>query len=252
MNRLFKKCFKIIAVATITLILLLGVEIKSFALSAPKFSDESNQSPYESYTYWLDAKSNDKQASLCKSMYKVSCVIDGASAGMDSFTSVDDICTDEKNNTYVLNGTDSQVLVFDKNYKYVEKITSFFYNGEELKFKGAQGIIVNENKIYVADTLNARVIVSDLHGNVEHILTLPDSRLIPDGFDYKPIKVAVDSTNTVYVASDGSFYGAIVYSPENEFMGFYGANTVPVSLSSVMKTLFDKLFCMYVPILLPQ
>lgn len=242
MNRFFKKCFKIIAVATITLTLLLGVEIKSFALSAPKFLDESNQSPYESYTYWLDAKSNDKQAALCKPMYKVSCVIDGASAGMAPFTSVDDICTDKNNNTYVLNGTDSQVLVFDKNYKYVEKITSFFYNGEELKFKGAQGIIVNENKIYVADTLNARVIVSDLHGNVEQILTLPDSRLIPDGFDYKPIKVAVDSTNTVYVASDGSFYGAIVYSPENEFMGFYGANTVPASLSSVMKTLFDKVF----------
>lgn len=242
MNRLFIKCSRILTASLIVLAISLSTGIKSFALSTSKFSDESNQGPFESYTYWLDSESNEKEATLSKPMYKVSGVIDGASIGMSPFSSVDDICSDENNNTYLLNGKDSQVLIFDKSYRYISMITSFLHDGSELKFKGARGITVKNNKIYVADTLNARVIISDLVGNVEKILTLPDSRLIPSGFDYKPIKVAVDTTNTIYVASDGSFYGAIVYSPENEFMGFYGANTVPASLSTVLQTLFDKLF----------
>lgn len=242
MRGLFKNYTKILVTVIITLILALVLGIQSFALSEPKSSSESNQVPFESYTYWVDSKSQGKQAVYSKPMYSVDRVVDGSAIGMAPFSSIDDICCDENNNTYILNGTDSQVLVFDKDYNFINKITSFLYNGESLTFKGAQGIIVKEDKIYVADTLNARVIISNLNGVVEKVLTLPDSRLIPDGFDYKPIKVAVDTTNTVYVASDGSYYGAIVYSPENEFMGFYGANTVPASISSVINTIFDKLF----------
>lgn len=238
MNRVFKK----IAGTLAAFLLLVAGGIRAFALSSPVSPIESAQGPYESYTYWYDSKTGEKQAVYCKPMYRVLQVIDGTSVGKDPFTTISDICTDEDHNTYLLDGTDSKVLIFDENYEFQKEITAFSYGEETLTFEGAMGIVVKDRTIYVADTEHKRVIISDLEGTVKDILTLPESRLIPEGFAYKPIKVAVDSTNTIYVASDGSYYGAIVYSPEKEFMGFFGANTVPASLSSVLNTIFDRLF----------
>jgi hypothetical protein len=61
--------------------------------------------------------------------------------------------------------------------------------------------------------------------------TLPDSPLIPEGFKYRPVKVVADSRGYVYILSEGSYYGALLYAPATsgtakEFIGFYGANTV--------------------------
>ena len=224
------------------LFLVLTGSMHVFALSSPVSPIESAQGPYESYTYWYDSKTGQKEAVYCKPMYRVDRVIDGVAIGAAPFTTISDICTDEEHDTYLLDGTDSKVLIFDEKYELKKEITAFSYRGEKLTFRGAKGIVVKDKVLYVADTENARVIISDLEGVVKEILTLPQSRLIPEGFAYKPIKVAVDSTNTIYVASDGSYYGAIVYSPEKEFMGFFGANTVPASLSSVINTVFDRLF----------
>ena len=79
-------------------------------------------------------------------------------------------------------------------------------------------------------------------GKVSDCLTLPESKLIPSDFNYSPQKIAVDSRDYLYISSDGSYYGALVYSPTMEFLGFYGANTVAVSVGDVVKNFINNIF----------
>mgnify|MGYP003293414603 CR=1 FL=1 len=231
----------------INLILLVIALVSSFkitTLAAPNLnsSKESHQGTFESYTYWQEYGSDKKTAVLCKPMYDVKGVFDGTKLINAPFESITDICSDENGNTYILDGESSRIYALTKDYSYEYSIFGVKKGDEILEFKGASGIYAKEEKIYIADTKNARVIICDLTGNYLNALYLPDSRLIPDGFDYKPARVGVDSTNTIYVVSDGSYYGALVYSAEEEFMGFYGANTVAATASDVVKTIFDRLF----------
>ena len=233
-----KKAISLLLVVVFTFSLCINV----FAKSSPTSSLDTVEGSFVSYTYWQEFGTDDKTPVPCKPMYMVERVINGNSIGELPFESIEDVFADEEQNIYILDGQASIVYILDSDYNLKNKITAIKSEGEEFNFKGAKGIFSKDGKMYIADTENARVLISDLEGNHIKNLILPDSRLIPDGFDYRPVKVCVDSANTVYVASDGSFYGALVYSATDEFMGFYGANSVPASVSTVIKTIFDRLF----------
>lgn len=237
-HNFIKKSTCLIAV----LFLILSLGINAFAAPSLVSPAESQQGSFESYTYWHEFGSDNKAAVLCKPMYKVKSVIDGTTLLGHPFGSITDIFSDKNGNNYILDGAMSQVIVLGKNYEYKYTISGILNGESVLKFNDAEGIFVKGEKIYIADTKNARVLICDLQGNLLNTLTLPDSNVIPSDFDYKPIRICVDSTDTIYVASDGSYYGALVYSEKEEFMGFYGANTVAASATDVIKTVFDRLF----------
>lgn len=236
--KLAKRIFSVV----FAILLLCTFSFSTFAAPSPTTPADSAQGVFESYTYWQEFGTDIKTEVLCKPMYKTDKVIDGVSLGSAPFESVSDVFANDNGNLFVLDGAKSEIFVFDKTYTFKYKIASVKSATEEYRFAGAEGIFEKDGKLYIADTKNARVLISDLLGNHIKTLNLPESRLIPDGFDYKPIRVCVDSSNTIYVASDGSFYGALVYSAKEEFMGFYGANTVAASASDVIKTIFDRLF----------
>ena len=234
--------FKNITTVVLALILILTFSISAFAAPSSTTSAEADQGSFQSYTYWHEFGTDQKTPVICKPMYKAEKQITGKSIGIEPFESVSDVFADENGSLYVLDGAKSEIFIFDKEYNYKYKISGIKDGKNKIKFSGAEGVFVKDSKIYVADTKNARVIIADLKGNLIKNLKLPKSRLIPEGFDYKPIRVCVDSSNTIYVASDGSFYGALVYSADEEFMGFYGANTVAATAADVIKTIFDRLF----------
>lgn len=226
----------------LVLLLCLTFSLNAFAAPSSTSAAGSETGPFESYTYWQEFGTDKKTSVLCKPMYKVEKLINGTSIGSTPFESVTDVFADQNGNVYVLDGAKSEIFVFDKTYTFVKKLSGIIDGENTLTFTGAEGVFVKDGKLYIADTKNARVIVSDLDGNLIKNLLLPDSRLIPTGFEYKPVRIGVDSSNTIYVASDGSFYGALVYSANEEFMGFYGANTVAATAADVIKTIFDRLF----------
>ena len=201
----------------------------------------SNETPYETYTYWEGLGTKEKTKSYVKPMYAVKKVIDSSSLNIPLFESVDDICT-ANGYSYILDSASSNIHILDSEYKLVKTINHISYMSKELKITGASGIFVKDNQIYIADTKHARVLVIDGDGNVIHNLKLPKSKLIPKNFKYTPVKVSVDSKNYLYIASDGSYYGALVYSPDMEFLGFYGANTVAVSVGEVVKNFITNIF----------
>lgn len=75
------------------------------------------------------------------------------------------------------------------------------------------------------------MLVADGDGNVLRILGKPDSDLFGANTEFKPRDLVVTSAGTVYVLVEGVYQGAVIFSPDGEFAGFYGSNKVEVSLS---------------------
>ena len=228
----------------ISLVVILCVAC-SFTVSAVQQetgSAQSNEVPYQSYTYWVDYNTSEKMPVYSKPMYKTDSVVSAVMLGADENSKLNDVAVDNNGLSYVLDSGNSRVYVLDINYNLINTIKDITFENHVIEFTDAQGIYVDTNGIiYICDTENARVLCLDINGNVSNLLTLPESELIPTEFKYRPAKVAVDSKGYTYIASEGSYYGAILYSPEMEFLGFFGANTVKATPLDVLSNLWKRL-----------
>lgn len=242
MRHFVRQFHKRIIACLLPVLLLAMLVLPVSAASQVTTSAGTNEVPYESYSYWEGLGGAAKTSAYTKPVYAVKTVINADLLGLPLLGQIGDICSDGKGNVYLLDSGSSKIYITDSAYQLKGVVDRIQYNGEELSIEGASGLFVKDGLIYVADTKGERVLVMDAQGNVSSCLTVPQSRLIPDDFNYRPQKVAVDSKNYTYVSCDGSYYGALVYSPELEFLGFYGANTVPATVGDVLKNLMDRLF----------
>ena len=160
----------------------------------------------------------------------------------EQLVGITDICSDNKGNILLLCGEDSRLVRVSSNFSFGEEIEIRDVNNQELNFKGAKGIFYStEGNIYITDTENARIIITDNNGVVKEILETPKSDLLPDNFIYQPSAIAKDKQGFTYILSLGCYYGALLYSPDNEFLGFFGANTTETSALDTLAFLWDKL-----------
>lgn len=91
--------------------------------------------------------------------------------------------------------------------------------------------VVNENEIYIADQQAKTVFVVNAQGEVLREYTRPTEVLFGASSQYEPLKVAADSKENVFIVSKGNTNGVIQLSRDTgEFMAYYGANAVTVSL----------------------
>ncbi len=235
-----KKILKILI--SLIIIACLTASLTVFAVEQATGSAQSNEVPYQSYTYWVDYNTSENMPVYSKPMYKTDLIVSAAMLGADENSKLNDVAIDIDGKSYILDSGNSRIYILDTNYQLLSTIKDMSYEGQPLVFTDAQGIYVDKNGvIYVCDTENARVICLDKGGNVKGMLTLPESELIPTEFKYRPAKVAVDSKGYTYISSEGSYYGAILYSPEMEFLGFYGANTVKATALDVLTQLWKRL-----------
>ncbi len=193
--------------------------------------------PVDSYTYWNGVTANGK-AVYSKSMYELDRVINPAELGIARLSSISAMCKDNDDNIYILDKA-SRIVVLDKDYNLVTEIG--LIDGS-ISYDNAKGIYYNDGAIYICNTEGKNIYMINLAGELLDTITVPDSTLIPDDFEFKPIKVTRDSNGYMYVASEGGFYGALLYSPEREFLGFYGANAVNATVSSVLTNISNRLF----------
>jgi len=215
--------------------------IFSISVNADVYSTDDSM-PYNSYTYWENYSGGGKTAVYSKPIYKTAYNLSYADMGITTqFKKLTDVCTDSNGNVFLLDGGASSVAVLNQEYRLIASFDYIDKFGEQIKFEGASGIFVDDSIIYIADTENARIITADISGIYKGEYFLPESRLIPSNFKYRPIKVVRDSRGYMYVLSDGSYYGAILYSPDNEFLGFYGADNVKNTVTQVISNLVNRL-----------
>ena len=215
-----------------------------FGIDSYAAESSSAYMPYECYTYWTDTSSEgSRKAVESKPLYKVNQTINVSDMGVSNIASISDIYS-RNGKTYLLDSALPSIFVFYKNYKISYKISNLTdENGQSVSFSGSTGIYVTENEdIYICGTEAKKVWISDSSGNIKRVLTLPDSDIIPDNYSFSPIRCAVDSRGYTYVLCDGSYYGALLYSPSGEFISFYGANQVKSSAKQVVSRIWNKLF----------
>lgn len=223
-------------------VVLLIAVILFFCETKPASADTVQYIPYESYTYWENIAGSERKAVKNRPMYTVETVISADSIGIQPFSELTDVCVDSSGNIYILD-KQSRIIILDRDYKLIKEIRTV-EGDETYEFVGAKNLYVHsDGTIFICDTENKRVLHCNTDGICLNVIFLPDSPLIPDDFDFKPIKIAVDSRGYLYVLSEGSYYGALLYEPDGKtFMGFYGSNLVKNSIIGAFSGLLDRMF----------
>ena len=196
----------------------------------------------DSFTHKVEPNSTNTQA-LSRELYAASRIISARDLGLeDPLEEMSDLFCTTDGSIYVLLSKDSKILVLNPDYTLKATIVAKDADGEEISFAGAQGVFVDTNgDLYISDTENARILVTDSTGLYKDSWGVPDSPLIPEGFNYQPTRFIKDADGYTYIVSSGCYYGALAYSPEDEFLGFYGANRVTATALNTISFLFDKL-----------
>ena len=147
-----------------------------------------------------------------------------------------DMVTDEAHNVYIADTGNNRIVVLDRYYKVNFTISEFSNDqGVPDKLTAPQGVFVSEANekygklIWVCDTGSNRIVVFDEDGNFQRIVEEPESSLFDQDSVYKPVAIAVDAYNRLYVVSSTTYQGIIVMTDEGEFTGFIGAQAVSMS-----------------------
>ena len=194
----------------------------------------------ESYTHWY-TRDNRRTVEM-RNVFEAVTEIDGHSLGQTyTLSGLEDIYV-YGDNLYLLCGELSKILILDKNYNLTTEFIAKKADGSTVDFKGAKGIYVDNDNIMIADTDHARVLVCSLDGTVIKEIGLPDATVIPEAYIYKPIKVVKDQRGYIYVISEGSYYGALLFNEDYEFLSFYGANESKVKITDVLDNLWNRFF----------
>ncbi len=196
----------------------------------------------DSFTHKDEPNSSVTQA-LSRELYAATRTISAVDLGLeDSLEEMADIFCTSNGDVYVLLSSSSKIVVLNPDYTLKEILTARDAENFEIDFSGAQGVYVDTNgDIYISDTANARILVTDSTGLFKESWELPDSPLIPDDLQYQPVRFLKDNDGYAYIISLGCYYGALAYSPEGEFMGFFGANRVTATALNTISYLFDMI-----------
>lgn len=194
----------------------------------------------DTFTHWTAPNGQIKSVAT-RAVYKATQTVSIRSLGLaEDVGLIQDIDCDEKGNTYLLMSK-SRVICFDSNGELVKEHRLTNDAGDAVEFDDAQGIhILSATEFYIADTKGARVLhcTNDV---VKQEFLLPQTDLIPEDFSFQPTKVSTDSKGYVYVVSKGSYYGALLYNPAGEFVGFYGTNMVKGTILTTLSYFWDSL-----------
>ncbi len=124
-------------------------------------------------------------------------------------------------------------------------------------FNGPTGVYVDidegKETIYVADNANDRVVQftvdeigGDEHklavGKVEMVFTRPKSNMYDSSITFNPDKVLVDAAKNVYICIKSITKGAVVFSKEGDFNGYFGANRVEATGEVLMNAFWKLIF----------
>ena len=187
----------------------------------------ANQVPTDSYIYNSDGKSVETPPSFR---------FDRVIYPENSKSSFSDLFIYD-NTLFVLEKGNGTLITEDG-----ERLGFYTDLGEPWLFGEVSGLFIGEECIYIADSLNASVAVFDRESRRNILLISdPDTSDVGVSFSFIPSKVIADKAGNIYVLVRDMYYGALMFSSSGEFVGFYGANPMELSLKQKLDQSWKKL-----------
>ncbi len=187
----------------------------------------SASSAYQTYTYSIDG-----EPLYSPDAYSAKQSIDAAYMGMeDDFKNPSDLCVDDQKNVYIVDSGNNRVVILDQYYK-LKTIISEFINDQGVPdtLNNPQGIFISDDRIWICDTDSNRIVIFNRDFTFKNILEAPESALFDEGSIYKPVAIAVDRYNRLFVVSSTTYQGIIILTEDGQFQNFIGAQAVSITV----------------------
>lgn len=232
--------------------------------------------PYDGYNYdwWEDPVPS-------QNGYVVDRVVTGADLGIGSLTEPADLYISDNEEIYIADtgykGTldasmKGRIVIADKDFNLINSVEYLDFGDleewlaekkEELSekqsqynklsdiyFDGPTGVFVDDGVVYVADNANDRVVSFTVetdgngvgYGKVIRVFTRPDEDVYDANTTFNPSKVLVDAAGNVYICIKSITKGAVVFSKDGEFNGYFGANRVEATADVLMNAFWKLIF----------
>lgn len=196
------------------------------ATGSTSFVQAATDVPYDTYNY--DYR---EYIVHTPAAYVPSGSISAVTFGLVAFNNPQDMFVAKNGYVYIADTGNNRIVVL--NNKMDQLITEIkdFQNGDTLDtFNKPSGVAVSEsNQLYIADTENKRVVVLE-EGKLVKIIENPQSDLLDEKFEFKPLKVSVDYADRVYCIANGVFEGIMAFESNGSFTGYFGTINVTLTL----------------------
>ncbi|GEM_PF-373953 len=181
---------------------------------------------YPSYTYneWDESVSTPDG-------YDVFATVRSAQAEGGPWKGPQDLCVTDDGRILLADTGNDRILEYDRDWHLKREIREVVIGGQTIPLEGPNGLHVSEEGLlYAALKTSARAVVVDLE-TLQGTLMIenPENALLGDDFTFSPAKIGADNAGRIYILSTGCYSGFLQFSPQGEFMGYYGANKVAVT-----------------------
>ncbi len=181
---------------------------------------------YPSYTYneWDESVSTPDG-------YTVSATIRSTQVEGGPWKAPQDLCVTPQGNILLADTGNDRILEYDRDWHLIREITQLKGKNGPVSVSGPNGLHVSrDGLLYVTLKGSAQAAVVQLKTlDVELLIENPKNPLLGDDFTFAPAKIGADNAGRIYVLSTGCYSGFLQFSPQGEFMGYYGANKVAVT-----------------------
>ncbi|GIO34093.1 MULTISPECIES: YIP1 family protein [Paenibacillus] len=176
------------------------------------------------YSYW-------REAEPAPYPYLAETTIYGSDLGIGHWNEPQDVFVDEDRDIFIADTGNNRIVHLDEKGKLLGVISAFDNGGKKDTFNKPSGVYVDRTNrhLFVADTQNGRVVEMERSGRLIRMYGPPVSSIIPKGFQYFPLKVAVDKTQRLYVIAQGAYEGIMEFDAKGNFRGYVGTNKVRFS-----------------------
>ncbi len=188
-------------------------------------------SAYQTYTYDING-----HALYSPDAYSADLVLDSAALGLSTpLNTPNDLFTDADGNVYIADSGNNRIVCLDRWYQYRFAISAFDNEqGNPDSLAAPEGVFVTEEHIWVCDTEKNRIVRFTKDGQFDMIMPEPESQLFEEDDIYKPIAMAIDQHERIYVVSSTTYQGIIVMDGNGAFIGFIGAQAVTISAWDIL------------------
>ncbi len=193
--------------------------------------------PYQSYIY--NAYDDPVYA---PDLYTVQNTWSGGSLGIGELNEPGGIVCGADGYLYLTDTKNNRIIRLSRDLTEKTVYTAFVRGEETLTLNGPQAVFVTEDgTLYIADTGARRILIGGVDGTVRAVLEKPQSELFPADKEFLPTDLVVTGTGVLYALCDGIYQGAVVFDEEQQFAGFFGSNTVEITLQVIAESLWKKI-----------